>query len=392
MAFSKNRPRLSLEDVRESGMTRELLLALHETAGVGDSTICGIVQYGMRHPRSLHVNAESLREGDWREMGLTVAQAAAVVDSLRPEARRRRAQRYRESGIGIMTFLDDRYSPMLREIIDFPWVLYYRGNWELAHRPAIAIVGTRQATAYGRKVAEELGAGCARRMTVVSGLARGIDAAAHSGALRGEQGTIAVLASPVDHCYPPEHRRLYDDIVRTGLVLSETVPDTPLHPGMFPMRNRVIAGLSMGVIVVEAAKQSGALITADLALGYDRDVFVVPGPINSPRSRGALDYYRQGAAPVLDESDIFGAYGHRLPSEPERGSAAPAGDAAGGQDDSEWTPDERLVYELVLDRPRSIDELTEESGMTFGLLQSVLLSLLIKRRVHQQPGSVYKVL
>ncbi|MFD0671750.1 DNA-processing protein DprA [Cohnella sp. GCM10027633] len=392
MAFSRNRPALTLGDVRKSRMTRELLIALHETPGVGDLTICGIVQYGMRHPQRLLGNAESLRAGDWREMGLSDAQAAAVVDSLRPEARRRRAQRYRESDIGIMTYLDDRYSPILREISDPPWVLYYRGNWELAHRPAVAIVGTRQATAYGRKVAEELGAGCARRMTVVSGLARGIDAAAHIGALRGEQGTIAVLASPVDQCYPPEHRRLYDDIVRTGLVLSETVPDSPLHPGMFPMRNRVIAGLSMGVVVVEAAGQSGALITADLALGYNRDVFVVPGPINSPRSRGVLEYFRKGAAPVLDETDIFTSYKYRLPPEPERSEDAPAKAEATGTAEAEWTPEERLVYELVLDRPRSIDELTEESGMTFGLLQSVLLSLLIKRRVHQQPGSVYKVL
>lgn len=392
MAFSKNRPKLSFEDVCRSGMTRELLLALHETPGIGDLTICGIVQYGMHQPQGALGYAESLRTSDWREMGLSEAQANALIDSLRPEARRQRARRYRESGIGIMTYLDDRYSPILRESHDPPWVLYYRGNWELAHRPAIAIVGTRQATAYGRKMAEELAEGCARRMSVVSGLARGIDAAAHIGALRGAQGTIAVIASPIDECYPPEHRRLYDDIIRTGLVLSETVPGTPLHPGMFPMRNRIIAGLSMGVIVVEAAKKSGALITADLALGYDRDIFVVPGPVNSPRSRGALLYFRRGAHPVLDESDIFTYYKYRLPPEPEHAANAPSKAELLDNGNEEWTQEERLVYELLLDSPRSIDALTEESGMTFGLLQSVLLSLLIKRKVIQQPGSVYKVL
>lgn len=385
-----NRPKLTLEDVRRSRIARESLIALHEASGIGDLAICGVVRYGMAYPAVLP-DAPNLREADWRAMGLTARQAEAAVDSLRPESRQRRARRYRETGIGIMTFLDERYSPLLREIADPPWVLYYRGNWELAHRPAVAIVGTREATAYGRKVAEELGQGCARRMTVVSGLARGIDAAAHQGALRGECGTIAVLASPVDQIYPLENRKLYEAIAEQGLLLSETPPDMPLHPGMFPRRNRVIAGLSMGIVVVEAAGQSGALITADLAIDYDRDVFVVPGPVTAPRSKGALEYFRKGANPVIDETDIFTAYAHRLP--PEKPSERSDGKAAEEAEKSrELSADEREIYDLLAGEPRSIDELAEESGMTFGLLQSVLLSLLIKRRVIQQPGSVYKVL
>lgn len=387
----KNRPRLSLEDVRKSGMTRELLLALHESEGVGDLAICDIVQFGINHPQRLRSDVGSFRERDWREMGLTRLQCEAAIASVVPEAHQRRVRRCRERGIGIMTFLDERYPPLLREIADPPWILYYKGNWELAHQSAVAIVGTRQATAYGRKIAEDLAAGCARRLTVVSGLARGIDSWAHRGALRGECGTIAVLATPVDVCYPPENQLLYDQIVKKGLVLSETPPDAVIHPAKFPLRNRIIAGLSMGVIVVEAARQSGALITADLAIDYDRDVFVVPGPISSPRSSGALEYFRKGAAPVLDENDIFQAYKHRLPKE-NRKSRVSDRETEPNSKTRILSKDEQTIYDLIVDQPRSVDELAEQSGMQFGLLQSVLLSLLIKRTIQQQPGSIYKVL
>ena len=387
---TSKRPRITLQDALNARISRDALIALHESPGVGDWAMCKVVQYGMQYPDVLPAAAR-LRAGDWREMGLSAAQADAVVDSFRPESRQRRARRYREAGIGIMTFVDDRYSPLLREIADPPWVLYYRGNWELAHRPAIAIVGTREATAYGRKVAEAIARGCARRMTVVSGLARGIDAAAHQGALGGANGTVGVLASPVDQCYPTENRRLYDAIAEQGLLLSETPPDMPVHPGMFPKRNRVIAGLSMGVVVVEAAGKSGALITADLALDYDRDVFVVPGPVDAPRSKGALEYFRRGAVPALDESDIFAMYGHRLPPESPKAAVVDA-ERSGVEAREELSEDERAIFDFLAERPLSIDELAQRSGMTFGLLQSVLLSLLIKRRINQQPGSVYKVL
>lgn len=387
----RNRPRLTLENVLESGITRELLLALHEAEGVGDLAICKVVQYGINHPMRLQRDVGAFQARDWREMGLSPAQCEAVIASIRTDAQQRRVRRCREGGIGIMSFVDERYPPLLREIADPPWILYYRGNWELAHRPAVAIVGTRQATAYGRKAAEDLAAGCARRVTVVSGLARGIDSAAHRGALRGECGTIAVLATPVNECYPPENRLLYDQIVRNGLVLSETQPEAVIHPAKFPMRNRIIAGLSMGVVVVEAAGRSGALITADLALDYDRDVFVVPGPISSPRSAGALEYFRKGAVPVLDENDIFQAYKHRLPRE-RRKSRTSDRETETDSMPRVLSKEEQTIYDFLVDQPRSIDELTEQSGMQFGLLQSVLLSLLIKRRIHQQPGSIYKVL
>ncbi|WP_239617056.1 DNA-processing protein DprA [Cohnella mopanensis] len=382
---------VSRSEARLTGISREALIALHETDGVGRITIASILLYGASKGNGSLRHVSDFLAGDWRDMGLSARQATAAVASFRQEAAERRYRKLEERDIQVITYLDDEYPELLFHISDPPWVIYYKGNWELVSHPAIAIVGTRLATGYGRKVAEDLGAGCAQRMAVVSGFARGIDTAAHLGALRAPYGTIAVLAGGVDNCYPPENKALYRDLVHAGLLISESPPDTILRPGLFPMRNRIIVGLSLGVIVVEAAKKSGALITADLALGYNRDVFVVPGQITSPRSKGALEYFRKGAQPVLDESDIFDAYAHRLPSI----SASPVpveATAERGIPTENLTPDELLLYELLLERACSIDELANQSGMTFGHLHSVLLSLLIKRRIHQQPGSVYHVL
>ncbi|MFC4598928.1 DNA-processing protein DprA [Cohnella hongkongensis] len=399
MAMLENEENKARENVRtvsyaealETGMPRDVLIALHEAEGVGRVTIASVFLYGvMKGPGSLRHTRDFLA-GDWRDMGLSARQALAAERGVRPAARERREDRHRSGRMGAVTYLDDDYPALLREISDPPWVLYFRGRLELTDRPAIAIVGTRLATGYGRKVAEELAEGCAGRMTVVSGLAKGIDAAAHRGAVSAAYGTIAVLAGGVDRCYPPENLALYREIGEQGLLLAESPPDTILRPGLFPLRNRIIAGLSYGVVVVEAARRSGALITAELALGYDRDVFVVPGQVTSPRSLGGLEYFRKGAHPVLDASDIFQYYEYRLPRapEPEPGSGAASREAKPAE---ELDPDELAIYLAILERPSSINELSAVSGMTFGHLHSVLLNLLMKRRIQQLPGSVYHVL
>ncbi|RKP55447.1 DNA-protecting protein DprA [Cohnella endophytica] len=382
---------VSLEEARLTGIGRDALIALHETDGVGRISIATILLYGATRGEGSLSRANRLLAQDWRDMGLFAKQSAAIVANLTEEAENRRKRRHAALRLSIVTYLDDEYPELLRQISDPPWVLYYKGDLRLAHHPAIAIVGTRLATGYGRKMAEDVAKGCSRRMTVVSGLARGIDAAAHSGAVRGRYGTIAVLAGSVDYCYPPENKALYRDISENGLILSESPPDTVLRPGLFPLRNRIIAGLSYGVIVVEAARRSGALITADLALGYDRDIFVVPGQATSPRSLGALEYFRKGAHPVLDETDIFEMYKYRLPFQSSAEPDDPSNSKRSGEPDP-LTGEELAIYEILLEQPCSIDDLAVQSGMTFGHLHSVLLSLLIKRRIHQQPGSVYHVL
>ncbi|MFC5472003.1 DNA-processing protein DprA [Cohnella suwonensis] len=388
---SANTRAVTLKEARRTGLTREALIALHETEGVGRISIATVFLRGLSKGKDALAGVHRYREQDWRDMGLSARQAGAVAESLLPESIELMLAKHAAKGLRVVTYLEDEYPELLRHISDPPWVLYYRGDWSLVHHPCIAIVGTRLATGYGRKMAEDVASGCSKRMTVVSGLARGIDAAAHGGALKGAHGTIAVLAGGVDYCYPPENKALYREIAEFGLILSESPPDTILRPGLFPLRNRIIAGLSYGVVVVEAARKSGALITADLALAYDRDVFVVPGQATSPRSLGALEYFRKGAHPAIDANDIFQMYSHRLPEPP-----APVG----GEDDTlanersepPLTPEERSIYEILLDQPCSIDELKVKSGLTFGHLNAVLLSLLIKRRIHQQPGSVYHVL
>ncbi len=384
-------PAVSRSEAQYTGISRETLIALHETDGVGRISIAGILRHGLKKGKDTLKHASDFKPMDWRDMGLHASQANAIVSNLSSEAAVRRARRLEMREMNVITYLDNGYPELLYQIGDPPWVLYYKGKWELTANPAIAIVGTRLATGYGRKMTEDIAAGCAQRMTVVSGLARGIDAAAHSGALRGDYGTIAVLAGGVDVCYPPENKALYGEMAVHGLMISESPPDTILKPGLFPMRNRIIAGLSYGVIVVEAAQRSGALITADLALGYNRDIFVVPGQVTSPRSKGALEYFRKGANPVLDETDIFQAYSHRLP--PLEVAAGMKPDFPGSRSEPvELTPDESRIYNILLEEPCSRDDLTVQSGMTFGHLHSVLLSLQIKRRIHQQPGSVYHVL
>jgi DNA processing protein len=202
----------------------------------------------------------------------------------------------REHGLTILLPEWPGYPRSLREIPDPPGVLFIRGAIEPADGLAVAIVGTRRATHYGKQQAERLAAGLARAgLTVVSGMARGIDGAAHRGAMNAGGRTIAVLASGVLNPFPPEHVKLADEIAAQGAVVSEAAPTMPPLSGMFPQRNRIISGLTMGTIVIEAADRSGALITARHAMEQGREVFAVPGPVDSPGSAGPHRLLKDGA-------------------------------------------------------------------------------------------------
>ncbi|MGQ9512351.1 DNA-processing protein DprA [Thermodesulfitimonas sp.] len=218
----------------------------------------------------------------------------------------------KQAGAGFVTLADEDYPAPLREIPDPPAALFYRGSL-VAGEVAVAIVGTRRCSHYGRVVAEELageiaGAGVA----VVSGLARGVDAAAHRGALAAGGRTIAVLGTGFDTCYPRENRQLLEEIASRGLVLTEFPLGMPPEPWHFPVRNRIIAGLSQAVVVVEAGRRSGALITADLALEQGREVMAVPGNITNPLSFGPNWLLKQGARPVTSGLDILEGIGQTL--------------------------------------------------------------------------------
>lgn len=215
-------------------------------------------------------------------------------------------ERVHSLGIQVLTWEDEAYPRRLKEIDQPPPVLYLRGNLLPEDEWAVAIVGTRGITAYGRQVTAEIASVLARRgVTVISGLARGVDAEAHKVALNAGGRTLAVLGSGVDQIYPPEHRQLANQIIASGALMSDYAPGTPPDGVNFPPRNRIISGLSMAVIVIEAGERSGALITAEFAADQGREVFAVPGNINAPKSVGCNRLIHQGARPLLTPEDVL---------------------------------------------------------------------------------------
>lgn len=214
----------------------------------------------------------------------------------------------KRKGFGVMSIAEDRYPSLLKEVPDAPVVLFFQGNPEVC-KQCISLVGSRKATVYGLRVAENLAMDLARKgICVVSGMARGIDSKAHLGALNANGTTCAVIGSGLDVVYPPENQGLMERIAENGVVLTEYAPGTMPLPQHFPARNRIISGLSQGLVVVEAGKRSGTLITVDFALEQGRDVFSVPGNIYSERSAGTNRLIQEGAKLVTEAADILQEY------------------------------------------------------------------------------------
>src|SRR2546425_8671084 len=287
---------------------------------------------------------------------------------------------------------DERYPELLRAIYDPPAVLYGDGAVEPGDRQAVAIVASRQATPYGLRITEALpGELTALGFTIVSAFARGIDAGAHRAALAAGGRTIAVLGCGLDVDYPPGHASLRAEIAGNGAVLTEFVPGTPPLAGHFPRRNRIISGLALGVVVVEAAEGSGSLITARLALEQGREVFAVPGHIDAPTSRGPHGLLKQGAKLVETVDDIVEELLPQLERpllRPAR-AAGPAPTCSRRADAHDLTPGERGVLGLVSEEPRHLDELTEQSRLPAAEVARILLGLELKALVHQLPGQQY---
>jgi DNA processing protein len=289
----------------------------------------------------------------------------------------RRAER---ALVRIVTLEDVGYPGQLRTIADPPPVLYVRGTLE-GLEPAVAIVGSRRASAYGLQCAERLAADLAvRGVTVISGLAIGIDGAAHRGALRAGGRTLAVLGSGLSHLYPPEHEDLAKQIVERGAVVSEYPMETQPWPPNFPRRNRIISGLSLGVVVVEAAQRSGALITAGCALEQGREVFAVPGPMSAVTSQGTHQMLKEGARLVTSVDDILEEL--RLVPLPISSDAA-----EGSATDVRLPELEQAVFACVDGGESSdIDAIASRSGLAMPAVSSALLHLELKRLVRQLPG------
>jgi DNA processing protein len=299
-----------------------------------------------------------------------------------PEEELRKAEK---CNARIMTYAHPSYPGILKEIYDPPMLLYIKGKEIPASKTFIAVVGSRNASHYGLRAAENIGEGLATcGVGVVSGLARGIDSASHRGCLRGKGFTIAVMGTGIDVVYPRPNRKLFNQVMGSGAVISEFPLGSPPEPRNFPIRNRIISGLSRGVVVIEATKKSGSLITASLALDQGREVFAVPGSIESFKSTGTHSLIKQGARLVENSDDILGELWLKQMSFQASGFPKKGSKALPDMDESE-----RKIYEIIEDYPVHIDEIVRLGDLNAGEVLGILMRMELKGLVRQLPGKMF---
>ncbi len=367
-------------------MDRELVdwLSLSALPGLG----CGLVRRLVLHFGSPGAVLVAGREVAAVE-GIGRRTARLFVDRAELDRARCRAMEVQEraaaAGVHLLPFIDPRFPRCLGEIHDAPALLYLRGDLTVFNKPAVAVIGSRAATAYGKRISRILARELARAgVVVVSGLAAGVDGNAHQGCLEGGAATIGVLGCGVDVIYPRSNARLYQEIGARGLLVSEYEPGTRPEGFRFPARNRIISGLSLGVVIVEAARRSGSLITARLALDQGREVFAVPGRIDSLKSEGPHRLIQQGAHLVHTVDDILQEL--ELAVSLSRGS-----DVQGNGDlPRDLSVEERQVVDSLEVYPVDIDDLAAKTGLAAAVLHGLLLQLELKGLVRQLPGQQYE--
>jgi DNA processing protein len=357
-------------------------LALHLVPGLGGRSVKRLVDRLGSPEQVLEAGLSELKaEGGLREeVARRVREKVFFRD---PERELREARRL---GARIMTFSSPSYPRSLRLIPDPPMVVYLRGLDIPRGLDMVGVVGSRTPTPYGIRTARELGSELASLgVGVVSGMARGVDGAAHRGALDAGGFTVAVLGTGVDRVYPHSHRELFASILDQGTVVSEFPLGTPPDANNFPRRNRIVSGLSLGVVIVEAARKSGSLITAAAALDQGREVFAVPGSIRSHRSAGCHFLLKQGAFLAESAKDVVEVLGLACgvgTEGPEEGGKAPRPEAT-------MAPDEAAVYGLLGVDPVHIDELVKASKMSIGGLLSLLTRMELTGLIEQLPGKMF---
>ncbi len=288
----------------------------------------------------------------------------------------------------LITIHDAAYPSRLRDLPDAPLILYVRGDPDYLHQPQLAMVGSRTPTAVGRRIAHDFAQHLSRAgLTITSGLARGIDGASHEGALQGIAGSIAVVAHGLDIVYPAAHRALADAISQQGAIVSEAAIGAAPHKGMFPRRNRIISGLSLGTLVVEAALKSGSLITAKHALEQGREIFAIPGSIHNPLAKGCHQLIRQGAKLVDSADDILEELVSHL-QQPSQHKPDPA-DKAGHQQTLD--PDHQKLLKCLQFEPVAIDELVNCSGFTAAEVASMLLIMELEGSIVSESGRYSRI-
>lgn len=363
---------------------REAYIALNMIEGIGPIKVRSLVD-ALGSPQAVFSPEFSdlrMVKGIGEKLSESILSQRTQVD---PQAETEKAAAL---GIRIITPADDEYPAALRTIHDPPLALYVRGELLPKDRHALAIVGSRQCTSYGLSTADRLAYQLAQTgFTVVSGLARGIDTSAHEGALKGRGRTIAVLGAAIDQLYPPENAALTDAIAGSGAVVSEYPLGRQADRQTFPYRNRIISGLSMGIIVVEAGFKSGSLHTSDSAMEQGRSVFAVPGRIDSPASKGTNRLIKNGAKLVDNVEDILEEFELLVPpgqfEKPEGTSSA--------RPEVPLSGDEQMLVKALWEEALDVDSLARAAGLPSARVSALLIGLEMKRIVKMLPGRIVEL-
>lgn len=363
------------------------LLALKRIEGLGSLGIRNLMDHF--HDPELVFNASF--EELTRVAGIGEKTASEILSFRKWDEINEELTLLEKLGVNVIPYWDEDYPELLKNIYDYPPFLYVKGQLS-KEDICVAIVGSRQASTYGKFTTEKLARELALKgITITSGMARGIDSAAHYGALSVNGRTIAVLGSGIDVIYPPENKELYHKIAESGAVISEYPPGTPPIANHFPARNRIISGLSYGVVVVEASDKSGSLITARLALEQGREVFAVPGDINHPGSRGTNKLIKQGAKLVQHVDDILDEILPQIIKLPAQQKKI---EIEKREDTKEMPPgldeaERKVVSLLSKEKPVNVDTIIQKSGLGANEALNALLILELKGLIRQLPGKRY---
>ncbi len=346
---------------------------LSAISGIGSKKIKSLLEY-FKTPYNIY----NANEEDHKKSGIISGRDIAnIMESKKDSRIYENYFTFAKRGIGIVTPADKEYPKRLRQLYDAPACLYYMGSIPPDDNPSVAIVGSRSASEYGRSIAQKLGSELAQAgVSVISGLAAGIDACGHVGAIKGGGKTYAVLGCGVDICYPAINRGLYEEIIKTGGVLSEYPPGTKPHPGQFPVRNRIISALCDAVVVVEARKRSGSLITVDQALEQNKEVLVVPGRITDKTSEGCNHLIQMGAGVVTETNDILEALGMDNSSENNKCKFCLASD-------------EEMVYSVLSLMPKGLEQIIDEARLAPQHTIEVLMRLVSKGIAKESARNYY---
>ena len=362
--------------------SREALIALNLIEGVGPVRARSLLEHFGDAPQILAATKSALLRV--RNIGDETAEAIATWEKTIDLAGE--LKRISDFGCHVLISSDENYPASLREIYDPPLVLYVKGDLTAKDKNAVAMVGSRSTTHYGIETARKLAYQLAYvGVTVVSGGARGIDTAAHQGAMAAKGRTVAILGTGINLIFPPENAELFARVAENGAVLTQFPFNRNGDRQSFAIRNRIIAGMTLGTVVVEADLHSGALITSNFATEYGRQVFAVPGRIDSPRSKGCHDLIKKGAKLCEGAEDILSEFEYLFPGS----NRPPSPGETGVLPALELSANEQKVYDALDNEERSIDEIIRKSGLPSSAVSVALLSLEMKRAVKQLPGKLF---